>query len=88
MPRWTATSGLSFVQVTSFNEWGEGTHIEPARPHTSSEGVRSEDYAPDGGDAYKRLTRDWAARAKRRCQAPTSNGAEREEHSTGGPDEL
>ena len=64
------------VSITSYNEWGEGTQIEPARPHTSSTGRRCEDYAPDDGAIYMRLTREWAERARRRCQEPRQEPAE------------
>ena len=64
------------VSITSYNEWGEGTQIEPARPHTSSTGRRCADYAPDDGAIYMRLTREWAERARRRCQEPRQEPAE------------
>ena len=38
-----AASGAHAVSVTSYNEWGEGTQIEPAQPWTD----------PDTGAAYK-----------------------------------
>jgi Glycosyl hydrolase family 99 len=63
---WTAalTSRADIVSVTSFNEWGEGTQIEPAEPHR---GYLSYDKAWGlTGDAAKGayLTRTayWAAK--------------------------
>ena len=41
------------LSITSFNEWGEGTQVEPAIP--KEEGSRV--YLPGGGDHYLQLTR-------------------------------
>lgn len=72
---WEAALGATphAVSITSFNEWGEGTQIEGARPHTSTSGVRSEDYAPEGPDFYMRRTAKWAERARNGCQRATSS---------------
>mmetsp|Transcript_93809 Transcript_93809/g.265325 ORF Transcript_93809/g.265325 Transcript_93809/m.265325 type:complete len:394 (-) Transcript_93809:90-1271(-) len=48
------------VSVTSYNEWGEGTQIEPAQPYTSPQGRRYQDYLPEGPDFYLRRTAHWA----------------------------
>ena len=44
--------------ITSFNEWGEGTQIEPAREVHASEGFSKEylNYEPDGPYKYIDLT--------------------------------
>ncbi|KAI9029511.1 mannosidase, endo-alpha [Hyaloraphidium curvatum] len=53
------------VSVTSWNEWHEGTQIEPAVPHVGGNGYRYEDYEKDGdgkgeaGEVYLRRTRKW-----------------------------
>ena len=51
--------------VTSFNEWHEGTQVEPASstPHTDdSEKYRYMSYGAGGENAYLDLTRKWAAK--------------------------
>lgn len=45
-----------YITVTSFNEWGEGTQIEPAIPHTGSE-----DYGTLPPDAYLDRTAEWVS---------------------------
>jgi len=58
------------VTVTSFNEWGEGTQIEAARPHIALHGAKPliyADYDPDPPDFYMERTRHWALQAKRGC---------------------
>jgi hypothetical protein len=53
------------VGITSFNEWHEGTQIEPAVPK-EIEGFRYEDYAPLEGSAYLLRTRQWVERFRAR----------------------
>ena len=64
---WTAALAArpDIVSVTSFNEWGEGTQIEPAAPHR---GYRSYDGAwgltgSAAQTAYLHRTTYWSARA-------------------------
>jgi glycoprotein endo-alpha-1,2-mannosidase len=47
-----------FVSVTSFNEWHEGTQIEPATPKEAA-GFKYLDYTPLAPDFYLRRTREW-----------------------------
>lgn len=49
----------SIVSLTSFNEWGEGTQIEPAVPK-STNGFTYSDYSPHQPDYYLQLTREIA----------------------------
>jgi len=48
----------TIISITSFNEWGEGTQIEPAREVHASEGFSKEylNYEPDGPYKYIDLT--------------------------------
>lgn len=88
---WEAALGAAphAVSITSFNEWGEGTQIEGARPHTStSAGVRSEDYVPEDPDFYMRRTATWAERARNGCQRAASSGSSTRTAQQGLPDEL
>ena len=65
---WAAlTAGADRVTVTSWNEWHEGTQLEPARPYCFADGFCSPGYEGDhgrhGGDAegtYVTRTRQWA----------------------------
>ena len=50
-----------FISVTSFNEWHEGTQIEPAVPAEYGE-RKYKDYLPLDPDAYLELTREWIQR--------------------------
>lgn len=66
------SSNCQAVSVTSYNEWGEGTQIEPAVPHTVENGQgidddmrralgeaglkQSQDYGRDGPNLYLGLT--------------------------------
>ena len=54
-------SGADTVAITSWNEWGEGTQIEPAR-----QGSPGDTYLDYGGDPdfYISKTRDWVGRLK------------------------
>ena len=54
----------SMITVTSFNEWGEGTQIEAARPHTSINGSVYADYGPGAPDMYMEKTAEWVRRAR------------------------
>lgn len=46
----------NYVSITSFNEWHEGTQIEPAMPR-QTETFTFMDYKPEGSDFYINLTR-------------------------------
>jgi hypothetical protein len=51
------------VAITTFNEWHEGTQIEPAAAGiTNSRGYTYEDYDPLPPDGYLTLTRQWVDR--------------------------
>ena len=60
--------GVGGITITSFNEWGEGTQIEEARPHVvPSSGSAYADYGPDGPDFYMNRTRTWIDAVRKRC---------------------
>eukprot|EP00400_MALV-I_sp_L67-5_P001050 gene1050-1002_t len=68
------------LMVTSFNEWGEGTQIEPAVPYVSTRGLKYMDYSnnfdfdnADGcADCYLELTRGESDFYKKRfCEGAT-----------------
>jgi len=53
----------ALVTITSFNEWHEGTQIEPAAVGaTNGLGYTYEDYGPLPPEGYLTLTRQWVAR--------------------------
>jgi hypothetical protein len=66
---WAAamTAGADVVSITSYNEWHEGTQIEPARPYCFPDGFCSPGYEGAWGrtgaaaaTAYLDRTREWA----------------------------
>ena len=67
-------TSTNMVTITSFNEWGEGTQIEAARPHVTGNGSAYADYAPDPANFYMERTREWVQRARRErgCDEPRS----------------
>ncbi|MEW6475119.1 MAG: hypothetical protein AB1679_22930 [Actinomycetota bacterium] len=69
-------AGADVVSITSWNEWHEGTQIEPARPYTFPDGYFSPGYDGAYGrfgtaayDAYMDRTVEWA-RDFRALRAP------------------
>ena len=50
--------GLQYVSITSFNEWHEGTQIEPAVPKDIT-GYSYSSYIPSNPSFYLEKTRDW-----------------------------
>jgi len=65
--QWEAALGTGvqphLVAVTSFNEWHEGTQIEPAAYGISNgRGYNYDDYGPLGEQGYLTLTRQWVDR--------------------------
>jgi glycoprotein endo-alpha-1,2-mannosidase len=65
--RWAAALDVgvepALVAVTSFNEWHEGTQIEPAAVGvTNGRGYTYADYSPLPPDGYLALTRRWVDR--------------------------
>ena len=62
----------ALVTITSFNEWHEGTQIEPAAVGaTSGLGYTYEDYSPLPPEGYLTLTHQWVARFMARTWPPT-----------------
>ena len=57
-------AGAAVVGVTSFNEWHEGTQIEPAAPHGTPDFTYL-DYGAQGPDWYLDRTRHWAGQLAR-----------------------
>jgi len=83
-------SGASIVAVTTYNEWGEGTQIEPARPFVTSKGDRLAGYSEDavGGQAgevlsdgeeylYVERTAQWMERWRETAAAGAGDGSKR-----------
>lgn len=58
MFRTAIESGAPCIGITSFNEWHEGTQIEPAIPFDAKE-FNYLDYEPQGPDHYLKLTKKW-----------------------------
>lgn len=54
-------SSVRYIGITSFNEWHEGTQIEPAVPTSFPEGRTYLDYLPDGPTMFIDKTASWAA---------------------------
>ena len=53
------------VSITSFNEWGEGTQIEPAVPKETDHVYL--DYLPEDPDFYLQLTRKMSEQLATNC---------------------
>ena len=68
-------AGVNAVTITSYNEWGEGTQIEAARPHAPANGTAYADYLPNAPDFYMRRTREWIGEARRGCSGSRHGGA-------------
>lgn len=55
--------GIEVVSITSFNEWHEGTQIEPAVPERRrNQGKQYRNYGGDGPLAFLKRTKDWSKR--------------------------
>lgn len=57
-----AASGAHAVSITSWNEWGEGTQIEPCQPWTDPDtGTPYKDYGTGGPWLYLNITQQAAS---------------------------
>ncbi|XP_046738133.1 glycoprotein endo-alpha-1,2-mannosidase-like protein [Diprion similis] len=65
-------SGATTVSITSFNEWHEGTQIEPARP-ASNEAFTYLDYEPEGPNLYLNLTKHYVEQFTKKYKNAKSN---------------
>lgn len=54
--------GVQFVSITSYNEWGEGTQIEPAVPRDTHQGCQYLSYEPESSFLYMEITRNGSHR--------------------------
>ena len=54
------------VSITSFNEWGEGTQIEPVVPKSTSSRTYLS-YSPEKPDFYLKLTREMSVKLSSDC---------------------
>ncbi|CAE7313913.1 Manea [Symbiodinium necroappetens] len=63
---WSAAVGSRpyAVSVTSYNEWGEGTQIEPAKRHRSWKGAKYGSYEPKPSTFYLTETKRWSDQFK------------------------
>eukprot|EP00439_Symbiodinium_sp_Y106_P079944 s1963_g18.t1 len=52
------------AHVTSYNEWGEGTQIEPAKRHRSWKGAKYGSYEPKPSTFYLTETKRWSDQFK------------------------
>ncbi len=57
------------VSITSYNEWGEGTQIEPAVSREARVGCEYLDYEPLGPYMYLQMTKQGAAQLGQACTA-------------------
>jgi len=57
------------IGMTSFNEWHEGTQIEPAQP-AETEGFKYRDYGVVGADGYLDMTLQWVAQYSAEGNSP------------------
>ena len=88
---WRAALGASpsAVTITSYNEWGEGTQIEAARPHISANGSVYSDYVPHSPGFYMERTRVWVDEAHKGCmRVQGSLDRKANEATAGSADEL
>lgn len=54
-------SRAKYVSINSFNDWNEGTQIEPAVPYQGAE-TNFDGYGDKGESAYLELTNQWIDR--------------------------
>lgn len=69
MFRAAVETAMPVISITSFNEWHEGTQIEPALSKTIS-GYAYEDYAPHPPTYYLERTRHWIDQWKNQEHTP------------------
>lgn len=71
---WRAAQSVAppIISITSLNEWGEGTQIEPVVPFVTNKGEKLEDYGEQGPQMYMELTaqlaREYKLQARTRAQ--------------------
>jgi glycoprotein endo-alpha-1,2-mannosidase len=82
-------AGAHGVSITSYNEFGEGTQIEPVQPWTdAATGTAYQDYGEGGPHLYMELTKKFASEFKEKLRGSRPQQGQEEQAAADRSGEL